>query len=84
MENDADSYGLASLGNKPTFSGKNDVLEVYIFNFNKNIYNQKLKISFLHKIRDQIKFNSKDDLVKQMDNDYKIAMKLTEKFKDEL
>ena len=48
------------------------------------IYNQKLKISFLHKIRDQIKFNSKDDLVKQMDNDYKIAMKLIEKLKDEL
>jgi len=84
MENDSDNYGLASLGNKPTFSGKNDVLEVYIFNFNKNIYNQKLKISFLHKIRDQIKFNSKDDLVKQMDNDYKIAMKLIEKLKDEL
>ena len=35
MENVADNYGLASLGNKPTFSGKNDVLEVYIFNFNK-------------------------------------------------
>ncbi|MBC8299320.1 MAG: bifunctional riboflavin kinase/FAD synthetase [Pelagibacterales bacterium] len=84
MENDADNYGLASLGNKPTFSGKNDVLEVYIFNFNKNIYNQKLKISFLHKIRDQIKFSSKSDLIKQMDYDYKIAMELTEKLKNEL
>jgi len=47
-------------------------------------YNQKLKISFLHKIRDQIKFSSKSDLIKQMDYDYKIAMELTEKLKNEL
>ena len=69
-------YGLASIGNKPTFSGTNDVLEVFIFNFKLDIYGETIKVIFLEKIRDQIKFNTKEELIDQMKNDHHIALNI--------
>jgi len=69
-------YGLASIGNKPTFSGTNDVLEVFIFNFKLDIYGETIKVIFLEKIRDQIKFNTKEELIYQMKNDHHIALNI--------
>tara|TARA_B110000008_G_C16964290_1_gene561350 strand:+ start:1286 stop:2212 length:927 start_codon:yes stop_codon:yes gene_type:complete len=81
LNNGDNHFGLASLGNKPTFSGQLNVLEVYIFDFNKDIYGTNIEISFLQKIRDQVKFQNQEELVKQMDNDYAVALKLLESFK---
>ena len=78
MENNKNHYGLASLGNKPTFSGKNNILEVFIFNFNEDIYNHRLKVSFITKLRDQIKFKNENELIEQMDQDYLNALKFLE------
>ncbi len=78
MENNKSHYGLASLGNKPTFSGKNNILEVFIFNFNEDIYNHRLKVSFITKLRDQIKFKNENELIEQMDQDYLNALKFLE------
>jgi riboflavin kinase/FMN adenylyltransferase len=69
-------YGLASIGNKPTFSGTNDVLEVFIFNFKLDIYGETIKVIFLEKIRDQIKFNTKEELIDQMKSDHHIALNI--------
>ena len=44
----------------------------YIIDFNKNIYNQKLKIIFIDFIREQIKFDNEKDLIVQMNKDLKI------------
>ena len=78
MENNENHFGLASLGNKPTFSGKNNILEVFIFNFNEDIYNHRLKVSFITKLRDQIKFKNENELIEQMDQDYLNALKFLE------
>ena len=51
---------------------------VYIFNFDKNIYGSKLEVSFITKLRDQVKFKNADELVRQMDLDYKDALKFLE------
>ena len=69
-------YGLASIGSKPTFSGTNDVREVFMFNFKLDIYGEIIKVIFLEKIRDQIKFNTKEELVDQMKNDHNIALNI--------
>ena len=69
-------YGLASYGNKPTFSGRENTLEVFIFDHNQEIYGKEIKIVFLEKIRDQVKFTSEQELIKQMDNDYQKALKI--------
>jgi riboflavin kinase / FMN adenylyltransferase len=75
-ENSDKLYGLASIGNKPTFSGTNDVLEIFIFNFKLDIYGEIIKVIFLEKIRDQIKFNTKEELIDQMKNDHNIALNI--------
>ena len=75
-------YGLASWGHKPTFSCNDHVLEVNIFDFEDDLYDKELKIIFIDKIRDQIKFNDKDDLIKQMDEDKTIAKSLLEKINE--
>ena len=66
-------FGLASWGNKPTFSGIDHVLEVNILDFESDIYGKQLKVIFIDKIRDQIKFDNQDELIKQMNKDKKAA-----------
>lgn len=72
-------HGLASIGNKPTFSGKNDVLEVFILDFDSDIYKKNLKVYFIEKIREQIKFKNENDLKTQMNEDYKKAIQILNK-----
>ncbi len=67
-------YGLASVGNKPTYNGKEKILEVFILNFDQDIYNKEVEVYFLEMIRSQIKFNSQDELIKQMNEDHKYAI----------
>lgn len=66
---------ITSIGNNPTFNEKLKTIETYIINFDKNIYNQKLKIIFINFIRKQIKFDNESDLINQMNKDLKEAMK---------
>ncbi len=66
--------GLASVGNKPTFQGQEKLLEVYILDFNQNIYEKYIEVYFLEEIRKQIKFNNEDELIKQMNEDHKYAI----------
>ena len=43
-----------------------------------SIYNQKLKVSFITKLRDQVKFKNENELIQQMDLDYKNALQFLE------
>ena len=69
IENTEVKFGLASIGNKPTFSGKKDLLEVFIFDYNSDIYGKKMKVYFYEKLRNQIKFKDENDLIRQMNHD---------------
>lgn len=61
---------IANYGLRPTVStNEKAVLEVHILNFDKEIYGEKLKITFLKKIRDEKKFNSLDELKAQIQED---------------
>lgn len=50
--------GVANVGVRPTLDEKTlkPILEVHIFDFDRDIYGQQVKVRFLHKIRDEIKF----------------------------
>ena len=65
--NDAVLRGVASLGVRPTvhFNGK-PVLEVFIFDFNHDIYRHHLHVTFLHKLRDEVKYPDLEALKKQI------------------
>ena len=62
---------ITSIGNNPTFNEELKTVETYIIDFNKNIYNQKLKIVFIDFIRGRIKFDNEEDLIIQMNKDLK-------------
>ncbi len=61
--------GVASIGNRPTVNGTKTLLEVFMFDFNREIYGEHLQVSFLHKLRDQIRFDNLDELKIQINND---------------
>lgn len=54
--------GVASVGNRPTVGGTKPLLEIHIFDFDQEIYGHYLNIDFLHKIRDEAKFESLEEL----------------------
>ncbi|WP_280124318.1 bifunctional riboflavin kinase/FAD synthetase [Coxiella endosymbiont of Ornithodoros amblus] len=63
--------GVASLGVRPTFKDGNArlLLEIYLFDFSKTIYNFYLEVEFLHKLREEVRFDSISALIKQMHRD---------------
>src|SRR6201995_789879 len=61
--------GVASFGRRPTFDNGAPLLEVFLFDFKGAPYGQALDIAFIGFIREELKFDSIDALVKQMDND---------------
>ncbi len=63
-------HGLANIGSNPTFEGiRNRRLEVNIQDFSRNIYNEMIGVSFLGKLREEQKFSSVEQLVKQLRRD---------------
>jgi len=63
--------GVASLGVRPTVKGANaaPVLEVHLFDFNADIYNRRVRVDFLHKLRDEEKYPDLPSLVAQIGRD---------------
>lgn len=61
--------GVASLGTRPTVDGKRVILEVFLFDFDKDIYGEHLQVSFLHKLRDELRFDSLDELKVRIQQD---------------
>lgn len=65
--------GVASLGTRPTVNGADTILEVFILDFNQNVYGCNVEVDFLHKIRDEKKFNSLKELKANIDQDVVLA-----------
>lgn len=61
--------GMMSIGFRPTVDGKKRVIEVNIFDFDKEIYGQHLKVYLKKYLREEKKFETLEELVKQMDQD---------------
>ena len=61
--------GIANLGYRPTFNQNKILLEVNIFNFSGNLYNNKLSVEFLKFIRGEKKFNGISELKNQIKKD---------------
>ena len=72
-------HGMMNIGTRPTFNGKRLTIETHIFNFDDDIYNQMLLVSFEHRIREERKFETPEELAAQLQEDEKIALELFEK-----
>ena len=64
---------VASVGYRPTFNGKKIILEVFLFDFDQNIYGHRITVEFLLKIRDELHFDSVPELIIQIKKDVEIA-----------
>lgn len=64
--------GVASIGFKPTFHdnpGDKPEVEVHLFHFNKDIYGESVSVTWHKRLRGEVKFDSADALVEQMEHD---------------
>ncbi|GAA3752341.1 MULTISPECIES: bifunctional riboflavin kinase/FAD synthetase [Flavobacterium] len=62
-------YGMMNIGFNPTVNGDKQTIEVHLFNFDKDIYDQNIEVSLLHYIREEQKFSSLDALKAQLNQD---------------
>jgi riboflavin kinase/FMN adenylyltransferase len=65
--------GVASLGTRPTVNGVDSILEVYILDFNQDVYGYSVEVDFLYKIRDEKKFDSIEALTVNIEQDVVMA-----------
>ncbi len=68
--------GIMNIGNRPTVDGVGRTQEVHIFDFNDDIYGEILKVEIIEFIREEIKFDSIENLITQIKLDCEIAKKL--------
>lgn len=62
-------YGMMNIGKKPTLEGNNQTIEVYFFDFSKDLYGRFLEISLLDFLREEEKFTSLEALKNQLKKD---------------
>ena len=73
------SFGaVANIGFNPTFHRDRLSVEVHIFDFNQVIYGKEVEVEFISRIRSEIEFESKDELVVQIKKDIETAKVLLE------
>ena len=65
--------GVANLGHRPTFAGEDLILEVYLFDFDGDLYGQHLRVSLVDYLRPEKKFDGLDGLKAQIARDIEAA-----------
>lgn len=67
---------ITNIGNKPTFGGEPEVtIETHVMDFDRELYGEKIRVRFLHRLRGEKKFESIDALRDQIDLDYGRALR---------
>jgi riboflavin kinase / FMN adenylyltransferase len=68
---------MMNIGKRPTLDNGNEMsLEVHILDFEEDIYHQEIKVTFIHKIRDEIQFDSIEQLIQQLKKDKEFVVNL--------
>ncbi len=67
---------VASVGTRPTFGDNKPLLEVHIFDFDRDIYGEYIHVDFIARLRSEEKFDDVDALVKQMHRDSEMARQI--------
>ncbi len=71
--------GVLNIGFNPTFADNALSVEAHIFDFDEDIYGQRLEVMFIDRIRDEMKFDSPARLVAQIRRDVETARKILDK-----
>jgi riboflavin kinase / FMN adenylyltransferase len=62
--------GVANIGTRPTVGGTRVLLEVHLFDFDRDIYGRHVSVEFLHRLRDEQRFDSLDALKARINEDF--------------
>ncbi len=79
---DKSKYGMMNIGHKPTMGEFERGIEVYLFDFQGDLYGQPLTIQMLEYLRPEQKFDSKEALVQAIDGDRDRSLDLIQRYKD--
>lgn len=79
--NKGEHFGMCNIGLRPTFNFTKRIIEVNIFDFNFDIYNNEITVTFIERLRDEIKFENVDKLVQQINNDKLLSLKIINNLK---
>ena len=78
---DAPVKGVANIGVRPTVDGSNqNVLETYLFDFDRDVYGYQVKVHLVQKLRDELKFQTLDELKAQIEEDVAKAKEIFAKY----
>lgn len=69
-------YGMCNIGLRPTFNGKFKTIEVHLFNFNQDIYGERIELLFKDRLRGEVKFENTEALKEQLKKDSVHARKI--------
>lgn len=73
--------GLVSIGVRPTFEKDGErIIEAYLLDFDRSLYGKTIRLSFLKRLRDELKFDSGEELIAQMKADREQAQSLRMEF----
>jgi riboflavin kinase/FMN adenylyltransferase len=71
------AYGAAtSVGTRPTFGGKEIVVEAHLLDFEGTLYGEPIGVHFVQRLRDELAFSSVDPLIAQMQEDVKATRRI--------
>ncbi len=68
--------GMLNIGSNPTFNDNRRSIEVNIFDFSDNIYGSELTLEFYSRIRSEVRFNSVEDLCRQLEKDKETSLRI--------
>lgn len=66
-------YGMMNIGFNPTVDGTTQSIEIHFFDFKQDLYNQKIQVQLLKRLRNEVKFDTLNALKDQLANDKNIA-----------
>jgi len=69
-------FGMMNIGTNPTVKGINETIEVHFFDFDRDIYDKKIQIQLLKRLRNEQKFNSIEALKAQLQKDKQTSLAL--------
>lgn len=70
--------GMMNIGYRPTVDGKHQTIEVHFFDFNQDLYHQKVTVELLYFLREEQKFDSVEDLIAQLKKDKESSLQFLE------
>ena len=72
--------GATNIGDNPTFGDEGTSIEAFLFDFKGDLYGRQMTIEFIDCLRTEIKFDSKEKLIKQIDKDCRKASEILSTF----